>query len=193
MIQWSGQACIDGKPAPLASCRGMVTWPTNVKYALSENMAHFIMPLLTGRIRVIMDGANKEVFRRFYERAWNMGDVAIVDELLAPTFVNHEVTDTSRPHQDLYKQAIIETRTAFPDWTTTIDDVIAEGDIVAARWRSQGTHTGMAWGQEPTGKQIDTIGMTFVRVVNGKITDFWKQDNAYIARQQLADAAKESA
>ncbi len=36
MIQWGEQACIDGKPAPLVSCRGMVTPPTNVKYALSE-------------------------------------------------------------------------------------------------------------------------------------------------------------
>ncbi len=140
-----------------------------------------------------MDGANKEVFRQFYERAWNMGDVAIVDELLVADFVNHEIADKSVSHRDLYKQAIIETRTAFPDWTTTIDDVIAEGDIVAARWRSRGTHTGMAWGQAPTGKRIDTIGMTFVRVINGQITDFWKQDNAYSARQHLADAAKESA
>ncbi len=148
--------------------------------------------MLMERNRVIMDGANKEVFRQFYERAWNMGDIAIVDELLSPTFVNHEIADKSVSHRDLYKQAIVETRTAFPDWTTTIDDVIAEGDIVAARWRSRGTHTGMAWGQEPTGKWIDTIGMTFVRVINGKITDFWKQDNAYIARQQLADVTNES-
>jgi len=35
MIQWGEQACIDGKPVPLVSCRGMVTQPTNVKYALS--------------------------------------------------------------------------------------------------------------------------------------------------------------
>ncbi len=30
-----GQACIVGKPAPVALCRGPVTRPTNVKYALS--------------------------------------------------------------------------------------------------------------------------------------------------------------
>ncbi len=36
MIQWGEQACIDGKPVPLVSCRGMVTPPTNVKYALSD-------------------------------------------------------------------------------------------------------------------------------------------------------------
>ncbi len=39
MIQWGEQACIDGKPVPLVSCRGMVTQPTNVKYALSTKSA----------------------------------------------------------------------------------------------------------------------------------------------------------
>ncbi len=32
---------------------------------------------------------NKDLFRRFYERAWNNGDPSVVDELLAAGFVNH--------------------------------------------------------------------------------------------------------
>ena len=127
---------------------------------------------------------NKAIFRRFYERAWNLGDLAVIDGLLAPDFVNHEVTDASVSHHDLYKQAVIETRTAFPDWSLTIDNLIAEGEQVAAHWRAAGTHTGQAWGIEPSGRHLDMTGITIVRVVNGKITDFWKHDNGYLFWQQ---------
>ena len=130
---------------------------------------------------------NKAIFRRFYERAWNLGDLAVIDELLAPDFVNHEVPNAPMPHRDLYKQAIIESRDAFPDTSLIIDDLVAEGDQVAARWRMQGAHTGTAWGKAPSGKQLDMAGITIVRVVNGKITDFWKQDNGYLFWQQFTD------
>jgi predicted ester cyclase len=84
---------------------------------------------------------NKAIFRRLYERSWNSGDLAVVDELLAPEFVNHEVVeDTTMPHRDLYKRAVVETRSAFPDWTLSIEDMISEGDRVVARWHARGTH-----------------------------------------------------
>ena len=127
---------------------------------------------------------NKAIFRRFYERAWNLGDLAVIDELLAPDFVNHEVKDASASHRDLYKQAVIESRTAFPDWSLIIDNLIAEGNQVAAHWRATGTHTGQAWGTEPSGRQLEMAGITIVRVANGKITDFWKHDNGYLFWQQ---------
>src|SRR5690242_20169952 len=120
---------------------------------------------------------NKAIFRRFYERAWNHDDLSVIDELLAPDFINHAVTNAAASHRNLYKQAIIENRVVFPDWSLSIDAFIAEGDLVAARWHAHATHTGMAWGIAPTGKQINMTGMTMVRIMAGKITDFWKQDN----------------
>ncbi len=134
------------------------------------------------------EAENKAIFRRFYERAWNHDDLAVVEELLSLDFNNHEVTNPAMPHRELYKQAIIENRAAFPDWVLTIDAVIAEGNLVAARWHAEATHTGEAWGIAPSGKHVNTTSMTFVRVVNGKITDFWKQDNGHVFWQQLANA-----
>jgi len=69
--------------------------------------------------------ANKRVFRRFYEEAWNTGDLGIIDELLDTNFVNHELVDVVGSHRESYKQALTETREAFPDWETTIDDLRA--------------------------------------------------------------------
>ncbi|HEU5438656.1 MAG TPA: ester cyclase [Ktedonobacterales bacterium] len=121
---------------------------------------------------------NKAIFRRFYEDAWNSGDLALVDELLADDFVNRELPASmaSQSHRALYKQAIIETRAAFPDWRNTLEDMMAEGDRVAARWRSTGTRTGAAMQEIPYGKLLAISGITIVRVVDGKIAEFWKKD-----------------
>jgi hypothetical protein len=66
MIQWSGQACIDGKPAPLASCRGMVTRPTNVKYALSRGVVHLRPTLDTYTTACLYGPPTSSTQSRFY-------------------------------------------------------------------------------------------------------------------------------
>ena len=77
----------------------------------------------------------------FYNRAWNLGDATVVDELVAPNFVNHEIEGiTTQSHPELYNQGIIETYKAFPNWTTTFDGIIAESDKVELQWQAQGTH-----------------------------------------------------
>ncbi len=128
---------------------------------------------------------NKEVFCQFYDRAWNMGDVTVVDELLAPDFVNHEIESaTTQSHRELYKQGIIETYKTFPDWRTTINDLIAERDKVVMQWEASGTHIGEGIG-ELSGMQIRYIGISIVRIVDGKITNFWKKDNSCSVLQQF--------
>jgi steroid delta-isomerase-like uncharacterized protein len=106
-----------------------------------------------------------------------LGDLTVVEKLLAVNFVNHEViVDTTTPHRELYKHAVVETRSAFPDWTLSIEDMIAEGDLVVARWRAQGTHTGELEGlPAPTGDRLVVRGITIARVQDGKIVEFWKQ------------------
>jgi len=122
---------------------------------------------------------NKAIFRRLYESSWNSGDLAVVDELLAPDFVNHEVLeDTVACHRELYKRAVVETRRAFPDWTLFIEEMVAEGDVVVARWRAQGAHTGELEGlPPPTGNRLVVRGITMARVRDGKIVEFWKQQS----------------
>lgn len=133
-----------------------------------------------------MESENKAIFRAFYERAWNYADVTVADELLAEEFTNHEIAGpTSVSHRALYKQAIAENFAALPDWQLVLDNLSAEGDVVAARWHAWGTHTGEAWGIAPAGKVIAFSGMTMVRIAKGKITDFWKHDGALAAWRAL--------
>jgi predicted ester cyclase len=112
----------------------------------------------------------KAIFRRFYEHAWYAGDLAGVDELLGPHFVNHSLPGgVPGSQRELYKQAIIESQRVFPEFQVVIEDLIAEGDKVAARWRATCC---------VAGQRITDTGMTIVRIVDGKIADFWKQDDA---------------
>ena len=64
-------------------------------------------------------------------------------------------------------------RNAFPDTRLQIDDIVGEGDTVAARWSGTGTHSGDGLGFPATGKQVHFRGMSFIRVEGGKIAEAW--------------------
>jgi predicted ester cyclase len=126
---------------------------------------------------------NEAVFRRFYEVLWNEGDLAVADELLSEDFVNHELgDDVPPPHREFYKQGVLQTRSAYPDWWLVIEELRSEGDRVTARWRAGGTHTGELEDVAPTGKREEFVGTTTVRVVNGKIVEFSKQQSEALDR-----------
>src|SRR5215212_1167813 len=61
--------------------------------------------------------------------------------------------------------------TALPDLEWTFDEVIAEGDRVAARWTMRGTHNGDLLGFAPTGKPVEFTGISFFTVRCGKIVE----------------------
>src|SRR5579862_7886442 len=95
---------------------------------------------------------DKALARRLIEEAWNQGNLATVDELLAPGHVgHHSLVPNQPPSRKFYKQFVVRTRTAFPDFHATIEEQVAEGDLVVTRWSVQGTHQGIFWGHSPTG------------------------------------------
>ena len=80
----------------------------------------------------MVEAENEAVFRRFYEGAWNAGDLSVVDELLSEGFLNHEVRDVPTPHRESYKRGVVQTRTSYPDWTLVVEEMTAEGDLAPA-------------------------------------------------------------
>jgi predicted ester cyclase len=61
----------------------------------------------------------------------------------------------------------------FPDLRVTVEEVIAEGDLTAARLSVTGTHEGDHLGVAPTGRRVSFTGMTFTRWRDGKIVEGW--------------------
>lgn len=129
---------------------------------------------------------NKAITRRFLEEIFTGGNLELVDELFAPSFVLH---DPSVPQEvrgiEALKQYITMYRTAYPDTRFTVEDQIAEGDRVVTRWTGQGTHQGELMGIPPTGKRVTVTGIELDRISGGKIEESWVNYDALGMMQQL--------
>ena len=76
-------------------------------------------------------------------------------------------------------------RTTFPDLQVTVDDLIAEGDQIVARWTARGTHRGELMGTAPTGKAATIMGIIIDRFAGGRIAEEWVHYDALSMLQQL--------
>ena len=131
---------------------------------------------------------NKATFRRFTEEGVNQGNVAVFDELCAPTWVYHDPSFPDVRTLADYKRFIAETRSAFPDFQATIEDVIAEEDQVAARLTWHGTNTGdivTPMHLPATNKRVNVTAMIIVRFAGGKGVEVWNQQDSLGLFQQL--------
>jgi steroid delta-isomerase-like uncharacterized protein len=128
---------------------------------------------------------NKAQFRRTYEELLNEGDLAVAEELVADDFVNHEAPPGRNRGPESMRGLAIMLRTAFPDLHFTIEELIAEGDIVAGRLTMSGTHEGPLMGMPPTGRQVRQDHMHFVRLTDGKAVEHWGVRDDVGMMQQL--------
>jgi steroid delta-isomerase-like uncharacterized protein len=131
-----------------------------------------------------MSVENKALVRRWFEEVWNQGRAASIDEMLTSDAVVHGLGPSLRgpsefkPFQAMY-------RGAFPDIDIQVDDMLAEGDLVAARWSGMGTHRGDGLGFMATSKRAQFKGLTIVRVRDGKIVEGWNSFDQLGMLQQL--------
>lgn len=127
---------------------------------------------------------NKVLVRRFVKEFWNEGNTTAADELMAPGAIIHMPTgEVVNP--DELKSFARMWRGSFPDWHSTFEDLISEGDRVAERWTGRGTHLGELEGIPPTGKRVEVPGSVFYRIVGGKIVEFRGQLDMRSLMQQL--------
>ncbi len=133
-----------------------------------------------------MSEQNKTVVRRLFDELWNKGNLSVADELFTPNYDHHDPStpDFGRGPESEKKRATLY-RTAFPDLRLTIEDIIAEGETVVARWSCRGTHKGDLSGIAPTGKQFTISGVTIARLANGKMAEGWINWDALGLMQQL--------
>ncbi len=127
---------------------------------------------------------NEALVRRFLNEAYNQGNLAVGDELLAANCVFY----TPAPIQGIsgWKQYATAFLTAFPDdLRVTIDDTFSAGDKVVTRWTAQGTHKGPLRGIPPSGNQVTWLGMAIYGLSDGKIAEVWGLNDALGIMQQI--------
>jgi predicted ester cyclase len=116
---------------------------------------------------------NKALVRREQEELWNhTGNLDAAEEIFAPDYV------------EAARQEAADFRRGFPDVVSTIEDLIAEGDKVVARWRASATHRGEYMGIPPTGGEVEFTGISVYRIEGGKIAESWTaEDDLGLMRQ----------
>ena|SRR5712692_1584027 len=129
--------------------------------------------------------AEKSTVRQFFAEAWNSKDLTLVDELISPTYVGHDVTlSNAERGPERIKRIMTSFRTAFPDLRVTVEDVVVQDDKEVVRWIARGTHQGTFMNIAPTGKPIAVSGTDIGRVANGQIQEMWSNwDGLGLMRQ----------
>ncbi|GAA3724602.1 steroid delta-isomerase-like uncharacterized protein [Spinactinospora alkalitolerans] len=107
--------------------------------------------------------------RDAWHAAWNTGQVDALDAILAPQYLRYTASNREGQGLAAFKESIALCRAAFPDLSTAIVDLVREGDRIAIRWESAGTHSGSMLGVPPTGRSVAVSGATFAHLDSGLI------------------------
>lgn len=127
---------------------------------------------------------NKAIVRRYIDQVLSNQRYDLIDEFLVESVELHGVGPSI-----IGRTAVVEFytmfATAFPDWHTTINDMVAEGDKVVVRITSNGTHLGDYETISATGKPYTQHAIVIYRLTNGKIVEGWLQTDMLSMMQQL--------
>jgi predicted ester cyclase len=116
---------------------------------------------------------NKALVRRLIKEV-EKGNLDVVDEVLAPDFVDHDLLPDQVPDREGYKRGLSKDRAALSNFDITIEDQIAEGDKVVTRFTWRGTHDqGKIMGMAPTGKKVEVTAIFIHRIAGGKVKEEW--------------------
>lgn len=116
---------------------------------------------------------NRQTARQITFELFAKGDLALLDTLTTPDFVNHGQTAGPASGRENLRNAIERVRSAFPDLGYTLEHEIAEGDFVLHHLTARGTHRGPLAGHAPTGEAASWAEMHLMRFVGGKMSEQW--------------------
>jgi len=127
---------------------------------------------------------HKALVRRAHSEVWSGGDMAAADEIYGAEFVGHW---TGRPDThgiEEFKAFVTDARRRFPDWNETVEQIIAEGDLVVTRFTSRGTFDSES-GEASHGKKVTMKEIAIHRIAASKIVEQWTVADILGMRQQL--------
>jgi predicted ester cyclase len=141
-----------------------------------------------------MSEENKTIVRRVIEEFFDTEDTDIADEVLAAGYVNRNPSNPKMRGIENVKRSVGEWCAAFlSDTHHAIEDVEAEGAMVAARWTTRATHRGEFMGVPPIGDRVAVRGIGVYRFSGSKIVESWDEYDALGLLRQLGVNSKEEA
>lgn len=134
--------------------------------------------------------ANKALVHRWFDEVWVQRREAAVDELTAPDVVFHNGALPAPVDRPMYHAIWSAFLGAFPDLRVEVQDVVAEGDMVAVRVHQTATHTGDFRKLPATGAKISMSSLVLARIEGGRIVESWTEDVGWAAKLAAAAASR---
>lgn len=135
-----------------------------------------------------MDSATT-VVRRYYEELWNQQRPELIPQLISERIEFRGSLGIEALGHKGFRQYMETVHAAFPDFHNEVEELIAQGDRVAARLRYRGTHRGAILGFPPGGRVIEYVGAAFFTVSDQRITRGWVLGDIETLRRQLTGSA----
>jgi len=115
---------------------------------------------------------NKTLVRRTHTEVWSRGDLKAADEIYAPDFVAHWTGGPDTKGLEAFKAFVTDGRRRGPDLQETVEQIVAEGDLVVTRFLSRGTFDSEP-GEPTKRKQVTMREFAIHRIRDGKIVEQW--------------------
>jgi steroid delta-isomerase-like uncharacterized protein len=135
-----------------------------------------------------MSEANKALVQRWFDEVWNKGRAEAIEEMFDEYGIAHGLSDDPanpirgprdfRPFHTLFREA-------FPNMMIVVEDMVAEGDKVAARCSVRAKHEGEFLGRSATDSPVEFTGIAIVRIDNGKIVEAWNNFDFMTLHKQV--------
>ena len=137
-----------------------------------------------------MSDGNEALLRRWFDEVWNEKRVESIGEFMTDESVHHGIGGPGgEPVKGIeaFRQFHLAILEAFPDIEIKLEEVIAKGDKVAARFTATGTHRGPLMEMPPTGKKTEFSGGGICTMRDGKFVEVWNQIDFMKMQYDLAD------
>lgn len=128
---------------------------------------------------------SRALVHRLFDEVINQWIFDHLDQLFAPTFQVDTDQDQPLRGAEAARQFFLWLQSVFPDLHYTIDDVVVDGEKAVARVHARGTHRGEYMSHAPTGLPVEWAAMVMLRVVDGKIAEWWVAENQLLILQQI--------
>jgi steroid delta-isomerase-like uncharacterized protein len=135
-----------------------------------------------------MSGTNSQIVRRFYQDLLSQGRLDAADELLAPGYVDHEVSPDRRGSHP-FVSWLGAFDAGFRNRAIVLEDFAEHDGVVSVRWSGSFTHTRAFLGYPATGRTFEAGGVGVFRVEDGKIAERWEHPHGPSLARQLARLA----
>jgi steroid delta-isomerase-like uncharacterized protein len=134
-----------------------------------------------------MSEANKSLARQWFEQVWNQKSEADIERMFQPERKAHGLPDADSILEgpDAFKAFHRKICGAFPDIHVDIEDIVAEGDRVAVRWKATSTHLGDHLGFPASGKRAELTASSFLVIHGDQIVESWNQVDIESVFQKL--------